>query len=86
MWKGRDEMWENPLGMQDQNVKIIDTVGDGKGGCWIAAEDGSIGRIDVDGGSTWWHLPEPDPPTIHKLVLDREQMWVLTEEGTWLLW
>ena len=86
LWKGRDEIWENPLGMQDQNVKIIDTVGDGKGGCWIAAEDGSIGRIDVDGGSTWWHLPEPDPPTIHKLILDREQMWVLTEEGTWLLW
>lgn len=85
-WKGREDMWENPLGMQDQNVKIIDTIGDDTGGCWIAAEDGSIGLIDVDGGSTWWHLPEPDPPTIHKLILDRNQVWVLTEEGTWLLW
>lgn len=85
-WKGREDMWENPLGMQDQNVKIIDTIGDDKGGCWIAGEDGSIGLIDIDGGSTWWHLPEPDPPTIHKLILERNQVWVLTEEGAWLLW
>ncbi len=86
LWKGREEMWENPLGMQDQNVKIVATLGDGNGGCWIAGEDASIGLVDVDGDSTWWHLPEPDSPTIHKLVLDREQVWVLTEEGLWLVW
>ena len=88
LWKGRkgDKMWENPLGFQDQNVKIVSVVGDAKAGCWMAGEDGSIGYIAKDGHSQWWHLPEPDPPTIHSLVLDRGQAWVLTESGAWLLW
>ena len=64
LWKGRegDKMWENPLGFQDQNVEIVSVVGDGKGGCWMAGEDGTIGLIGVNGSTKWWHLPEPDPP------------------------
>ena len=75
-----------PLGFQDQNVEIVSVVGDGKGGCWMAGEDGTIGLIGVNGSTTWWHLPEPDPPKIKDLVLDQEQLWVLTEDGVWLLW
>ena len=88
LWKGREgeKMWEDPLGIQDQNVEIVDVVGDNTGACWMAGEDGSIGKIALDGSSIWWHLPEPDPPKIHKLVLDHQQIWVLTEAGTWFLW
>ena len=88
LWKGRegDKMWENPLGFQDQNVEIVSVLGDGKGGCWMAGEDGTIGLIGVNGTTKWWHLPEPDPPKIKDLVLDQEQVWVLTEDGVWLLW
>ena len=88
LWKGRegDKMWENPLGLQDQNVEIVSVVGDGKGGCWMAGEDGTIGLVGMNGATKWWHLPEPDPPKIKNLVLDQEQLWVLTEDGVWLLW
>lgn len=88
LWKGRDgdKMWENPLGFQDQNVEIVSVVGDGEGGCWMAGEDGTIGLVGVNGSTTWWHLPEPDPPNILELIADRGQIWVLTENGTWLLW
>ena len=88
LWKGRegDKMWENPLGFQDQNVEIVSVVGDGKGGCWMAGEDGTIGFIGVNGSTTWWHLPEPDSPNILELIVDRGQIWVLTDNGTWLLW
>ena len=79
-------MWENPLGFQDQNVEIVSVLGDGKGGCWMAGEDGTIGLIGVNGTTKWWHLPEPDPPKIKDLVLDQDQLWVLTEDGVWLLW
>jgi ligand-binding sensor domain-containing protein len=88
LWKGRtgDQMWEDPLGAQDHDVQITSVLGDDRGGCWMAGEDGTVGYVDKDGYATWWHLPNPDPPAIDALVLDRGQMWVLTEEGAWLLW
>jgi hypothetical protein len=52
----------------------------------MAGEDGSIGLIEASGTTTWWHLPEPDPPNILELIADHGQMWVLTDNGTWLLW
>ena len=88
LWKGRtgDQMWEDPLGALDHDVPITSVLGDNSGGCWMAGEDGTIGYIDKDGFATWWHLPNPDPPTIQQLIGDRGQVWVLTEEGAWLVW
>ena len=55
LWKGRegDKMWENPLGLQDQNVEIVSVIGDGKGGCWMAGEMAPSGQLGL---------------TVHKLV------------------
>ena len=84
-WKGRDQQWEDLLGSQDHDVRITVTLGDKDGGCWMAAEDGTIGHITASGEQQWWHLPEPDPPTITRLIPDHNGMWVLTEEGSWFI-
>jgi hypothetical protein len=56
---------------------------DGAGGCWFAAEDGTVGRIDAAGRATRLTLPGPDPARPTRIVADGDAAFVLTEAGTW---
>ena len=57
---------------------------DGHGGCWFAAEDGTVGRVDVAGRSRTVQLPGPEPAHPTRIVPDGDTAaFVLTEGGTW---
>lgn len=57
---------------------------DDRGGCWFAAEDGTVGRVDVDGNSRSLVLPGPDPSRPTRIVPDSDtSAFVLTRAGIW---
>ena len=57
---------------------------DDRGGCWFAAEDGTVGRVDVDGDRRSLVLPGPDPSRPTRIVPDSDtSAFVLTQAGTW---
>jgi ligand-binding sensor domain-containing protein len=85
IWKGRAEQIEDILGTQDLDVAIYAVAADEKQGCWIAGEDGSIGRLDTKGYAAWLTLTDPELPKITKIIPQGDQAWILTEAGTWLV-
>lgn len=85
IWKGRDEPVEDILNDQDKNVAMYAVAADEKQGCWVAGEDGSIGRLDTKGYASWLRLTDPELPKITKIIPQGDQAWILTESGTWLI-
>ncbi|MDG1480007.1 MAG: hypothetical protein P8R54_10460 [Myxococcota bacterium] len=67
---------------RDEGVAIPAVAHDGRGGCWFAAEDGTVGRIRSDGSIASSQLPDDAWPTA--MVIDgADAVWVLTERGSW---
>ncbi|MFT5685830.1 MAG: hypothetical protein ACI8RZ_006784 [Myxococcota bacterium] len=66
---------------RDAGVAIPAVAHDGAGGCWFAAEDGTVGRILADGTIRYSQLPDDAWPTA--VVPDGDAAWVLTERGSW---
>jgi ligand-binding sensor domain-containing protein len=67
---------------RDEGVAIPAVAHDGSGGCWFAAEDGTVGRIRSDGSIASSQLPDDAWPTA--MVTDgADAAWVLTERGSW---
>ena len=85
IWKGREEQIEDILLDQDKNVAMYAVAADDKQGCWVAGEDGSIGRLDTKGSASWLLLTDPELPKIKKIIPQGDQAWILTESGTWLI-
>ena len=85
IWKGRAEQVEDILGTQDLDVAIYAVAADDKQGCWVAGEDGSIGRLSAKGDASWLKITDPELPKITKIIPQGDQAWILTEAGTWLV-
>ncbi len=66
---------------RDDGVAMPAVAHDGAGGCWFAAEDGTVGRILADGRLLHSQLPDDAWPTA--LIPDGDFAWVLTERGSW---
>ena len=85
VWKGRKKQVEDILNDQDKNVAMYAVAADENQGCWVAGEDGSIGRLDAKGSTAWLRLTDPELPSIKRIIPQGDQAWVLTASGTWLI-
>jgi ligand-binding sensor domain-containing protein len=80
----RDGEVEDSLGKSDAGVEVPAVADDGAGGCWFAAEDGTVGRVTASGEQGSVHLPGPNPPRPKAIVAEGvDAAWILTEAGTW---
>ena len=86
VYKGREEPVQDTLESMDVGVSITAVATSETGGCWLAGEDGSIGRTREGGDVLWYQLPQPDPPRVLRIVPDKkDRAWIITEKGTWLI-
>lgn len=75
---------DDVLGDRDLGVAVPAVAADSAGGCWFAAEDGTVGRVSVTGAAAAVTLPGPDPARPRRIVPDgSDHAWVLTDGGTW---
>ncbi|MEL6341803.1 MAG: hypothetical protein AAFV53_01635 [Myxococcota bacterium] len=87
---GLERLWiqtgavDDVLESLDANVEIPAVAADAQGRCWFAAEDGTVGRVGLDGAVEVRNLPSPDAPRARALVLDGDDaVWVMTAAGTY---
>jgi ligand-binding sensor domain-containing protein len=75
---------QDVLGARDRNVRVPAVAVDSAGGCWFAAEDGTVGRALLDGRENYTHLPPKSTGEPLRIVPDGEDAaWILTSRGTW---
>ena len=75
------------LGSDDKGVAVTAVHGDGEGGCWFAAEDGTVALVpgDPDADGPWIKMPQEDFPRPLRILPWEGSAWVLTERGVWLV-
>lgn len=75
---------EDVLERRDRGVSVPAVAVDPAGGCWFAAEDGTVGRAQLDGREAYTYLPSHRVGTPQRIVVDGpDSAWVLTSRGTW---
>lgn len=75
---------EDVLGDRDSGVRVPAVAVDPEGGCWFAAEDGTVGRTFLDGREAYTYLPDESVGEPQRIVPDGEDAaWILTSRGTW---
>ena len=82
LWVNSGEV-EDVLGGRDARVAVPAVAADPDGGCWFAAEDGTVGRAMLDGTVEAVQLLGGHWPV--RIVPSGDRAWVLTEKGTWLI-
>lgn len=69
-------------GAAADGVAVPAVASDGAGGCWFAASDGSVGRVDSDGRIDRREVPIQEAPNT-VLPDGPDAAWVFTDVGSW---